>query len=82
MNMIVLCQSNRLSYIERQAHSNESVLRELIQNQPHNVLSYEFNQLPGNTSYNVIIVVLYSNGQRVPTSPVEYTLPGYGKLNI
>ena len=53
----------------------------MIGNQSNNSLSYEFNHLPGNTLYDVVVVALYSNGQRVPTSPVQHTLPGYGKLS-
>jgi len=74
--------NNRLSYVARAPHHYEFVFTELMQNQPRNASAYDFNRLPGNTSYCAIVVALYSNGQRVPASPVQYMLPGYGELSI
>lgn len=79
LNSLIWIQSyiHRLSYTERQP---KSIVRELIRNQSHDVLSYEFSQLPGDTSYGIVVVAVYSNNQRVPTTPVQYTLPGYGEV--
>lgn len=68
----------RLLYNASQAYTNESIPVEMLFNVSASNTSWNLNLLPGNTSYNVTIIAIYPEGQRIPSSPFSGFLPGYG----
>jgi len=69
----------RLTYNASQSQTNTTTLAERVGNSPSTENSFVFSSLPGNTTYSIIVVVIHLNGQRVLSTPVQYTLPGYGQ---
>ena len=76
----IIC--TRLSYDKNQEQTEGTIPVEQVANTSPFSNSFLFTSLPGNTTYTVIIVATHLNGQRVLSTPVQYSLPGYGQLNI
>ena len=69
-----------MSYNASQADTDESIPAEIISNVSASTTSYIFNSLPGDTSYSIIVVAVYPDGQRIPSPPLLGFLPGYSEL--
>ena len=70
-----------MSYDESQAQTEGIIPVERVGNTSPFDNSFLFTSLPGNTTYTIIVVTSHLNGQRVLSTPIQYSLPGYGQLS-